>query len=502
MDEEKIVEIDAPDLDKDDSNSDLNNTPFESISQSVDDLAEAIIEQLLGDERLKKLFNQPQNNDQRRNRRKLGRQKNKEQQHLLLEDLVAQDNSSLALSIKANQFAKEYLQVVDILYRELEAEYQDFPVEHDTAYKYLKWARVGDSWELQLLMRIEVFMLSLLRQQNTPAFLYSKEQMPQIRTESSKQLEQRVTRLGREFLFLWSEMDFIKQLSGRYFTRNVQILADFLRCEDPSIKKLGGFEILNTDAELGSLEDLSNLFIKLTSFAQRGKLQPSTKGNRPRAGFVESVTEIVKPSSIAMTNDWNKRSKQLLDAIVYFRRYKQQNIVLYRFQLQLILENDKVPYEQFKEFFGIVNKKANRPQGFKGYLDFLYFWKENFITQDLIQDMIIILDASTLIDVPVQDDQKATLRDIPSEFFEYMQTILNENSEIFGDQKPDLEFHSTPVMQGKVWDMPAELIIETSDKGKWAFFENRILPYFVYMEIFDVDYSDDIRSRFSRGRKS
>ena len=75
MDEEKIVEINAPDLDKDDSNSDLNNIPFESVSQSVDDLAEAIIEQLLGDERLKKLFNQPQNNDQRRNRRILGRQK-------------------------------------------------------------------------------------------------------------------------------------------------------------------------------------------------------------------------------------------------------------------------------------------------------------------------------------------------------------------------------------------------------------------------------------------
>lgn len=498
MDEEKIVEIDAPDLDKDDS----NNTPFESVSQSVDDLAEAIILQLLGDERLKKLFNQPRNNDQRRKRRMLERQKNKEQQYILLEDLVARDNTSLASSIKANQFTKEYLQVVDILYRELEVEYRDFPVEHDTAYKYLKWARVGDSWDLQLLMRIEVFMLSLMHQQNTPAFLYSKEQMSQIKMESSKQLEQRVTRLGREFLFLWREMDFIKQLSGRYFTRNVQILAEFFRYEDPSIKRFSGFKLTKRDAEFGSLEELSDLFIKLTGFARRGRFQPNTMGNRPRAGLVESYAEIVKPSSIVMTNDWNKRSKQLQDAIVYFRRYKQQNIVLYRFQIQLILENDKVPYEQFKEFFGIVNKKANRPQGFKGYLDFLYFWKENFNTQDLMQDMIIILDASTLIDVPEQDDQKATLRDIPVELFEYMQSILNDSSEIFGDQKPTLKFDPTPVMQGKVWDMPAELIIETSDKVKWAFFENRILPYFVYMEIFDVDYSDDIRNRFSRGRKS
>ena len=110
-------------------NSDLNNILFKSVTQSVDDLAEAIIEQLLVDERFKKIFKQPRDNDQRKERRLLSRQKNKEQQYLLLEDLVAQDNKGLASSIKADQFAKEYLQVVDILYRELEAEYDDFPVD-------------------------------------------------------------------------------------------------------------------------------------------------------------------------------------------------------------------------------------------------------------------------------------------------------------------------------------------------------------------------------------
>lgn len=501
MDDENIIQTDAPEMDKDGASSDLNSTPFKSVSQSIDDVAEAIIEQLLGDERLKKLFNRPQNNDQRRNRRMFGRQKNKEQQHLLLEDLVAQDNNGLALSIKTDQFAKEYLQVVDILYRELEAEYDDFPVKHHKTNPYLQRLLVGDSWNLQTLMRIEVFMLTLL-QQSTPAFLYSKEQMPQIKHESSKQLEQRVTRLGREFLFLWSEMDFIKQLNGGYFTRNVQLLADFFWHQDPSIKKFSGFKIIKRDANPESLEELSNLFIKLVEFARRGKFQPNIMDNRPRAGVVEPVAEIVKPSSIAMTKDWIKRSQQLREAIDYFRRYKQKNIVLYRFQIQLELKNSKVPYEQFQKFFGIVNKKAVRPQGFKGYLDFLYFWKENFITQDLIQDMIIILDASSLIDIPEQDDQKAKLRDIPAEFFEYMRMTLNENSVIFGDQKPVLELYPIPVMQGKVWNMPAELIIETGDKEKRAFFENRILPYFVYMEIFDVDYSDDIKNRFKRGQKS
>lgn len=130
MDDEKIMQIDVPEVDMDGANSDLNNILFKSVTQSVDDLAEAIIEQLLVDERFKKIFKQPRDNDQRKERRLLSRQKNKEQQYLLLEDLVAQDNKGLASSIKADQFAKEYLQVVDILYRELEAEYDDFPVEH------------------------------------------------------------------------------------------------------------------------------------------------------------------------------------------------------------------------------------------------------------------------------------------------------------------------------------------------------------------------------------
>lgn len=59
MDDENIIQTDAPEMDKDGASSDLNSTPFKSVSQSIDDIAEAIIEQLLGDERLKKLFNRP-----------------------------------------------------------------------------------------------------------------------------------------------------------------------------------------------------------------------------------------------------------------------------------------------------------------------------------------------------------------------------------------------------------------------------------------------------------
>jgi hypothetical protein len=54
MDDEKIMQIDVPEVDMDGANSDLNNILFKSVTQSVDDLAEAIIEQLLVDERFKR----------------------------------------------------------------------------------------------------------------------------------------------------------------------------------------------------------------------------------------------------------------------------------------------------------------------------------------------------------------------------------------------------------------------------------------------------------------
>lgn len=345
-------------------------------------------------------------------------------------------------------------------------------------------------------------MLMLLHQQITPAFLYSKGQISQVAREKSGQLEQRVTRLGREFLFLWNEMDFIKELAGNYFTRNVLILSDFFREEDPSKKRFTGFNIKKRDANVESLEELNDLFIQLANFAKSGKYQPNTMDRRPRSGDIEPINEIVRPSHILITKDWNKRSQQLQAAIDYFQRYKRTNIVLYRFKIQLELENDNVRYDQFQKFFGVLNKKAVKPQGFEGYLDFLYFWKENFTTQDLIQDMIIIMDASTLIKVPEQNNEKASLRDIPAEFFDYMQDTLSENLEIFENQTPVLRFDAVPVMQGRAWNMPAELIIEAGDKAKRAFFENRILPYFIYLEIFDVDYTDPIKNRFKRGQKS
>ena len=149
-----------------------------------------------------------------------------------------------------------------------------------------------------------------------------------------------------------------------------------------------------------------------------------------------------------------------------------------------------------------LNKKAAKPEGFLGYLNYLYFWKEDFITGKLVQDIIIIFNANSLIEMKTQEnDTVGCFRDIPKEFLAYASNLLRTFSDTFEDRELKLSLESIPILQNKECDMPAELIIESGDKEKWSFFEKRVLPYFIFLETFDVDYTDDIKSRFGRGQK-
>ena len=96
---------------------------------------------------------------------------------------------------------------------------------------------------------------------------------------------------------------------------------------------------------------------------------------------------------------------------------------------------------------------------------------------------------------------RTNFRDIPNEFQEYIDNLLVEKLDIFDGKKPTLHFEPFPLLQSHTWNIPAEFIIEAGDKQKWRFFERYILPYFIYLEVFEVDYTDEIRARFSRGRK-
>ena len=74
------------------------------------------------------------------------------------------------------------------------------------------------------------------------------------------------------------------------------------------------------------------------------------------------------------------------------------------------------------------------------------------------------------------------------------------STEIFEGKNVCLEFEPIPVLQNQSYGLAPEFLIEAGDKTKWKIFEQKILPYFIFLEFFDIDYSDEIRKRFMRGQ--
>ncbi|ENV10216.1 hypothetical protein F966_01389 [Acinetobacter higginsii] len=486
-----------------DPSSHMNDSSLFTTDQEIGGIADVIIEKLFADERLEQLLTKSILSSSVKERPRTNRQKKKNKSYILLEELIPKDNNRLKSRIKEDKSLEEYLAVIETLYREFDVEYIDFPIDKEN----LK--RGSNDWlflynRIDFLMRAEVFMLVLLFKP-TPAFIDSPSQLQQIEKESLAQLEKRVTNLGRELLYLCKHKDFIQRLEGNYFTRNIQILAAYFKAEfSLRNKKISKFT-LEQDMNVSSLVSLNRLLIGLKNFADSGEFEPY-KNNlsiRQREGDAEHT--IVKLSHIDAAKKWKQSSERLRKAIQYFQGYKKQDIVLYRFRLEIeYTKNEgRVSYEKFQKFFTLLNKKAARSEGFPGYLSFVYFWRENFNTENLVQDILIIFNANSLIEKKTQQEGAVTnIRDIPNEFSTYIFDYLKVSSECFEGKETKLNFQPIPILQNQEWNMPAELIIESGDKEKWTFFEKRVLPYFIFLETFDVDYIDDIKSRFSRGQKT
>lgn len=495
-----------------DSNDILGGISFDEKDQLIDSVAEAILNRILDDERIKALkpskdfiIDSKRKEDSRRydDRRKTEKNTN---QSILLEDLVPDDNKELAASIKKHKWAKEYLDVIEILYEELKVENRDFPFGRTDLPKYgdLVYRVVDKFYSIRVLRRIEVFMLALLYQP-TPAFIFFGTSGKRVEEETPSRLKGRMTRLGLEFLFLWEKKKFIKELDSQYVTRNIQVLTDFFNELEPAFWEKTGFT-LSQDLNFTSLSELNHLLMRLKSFAESGKHKknlPSRMKYRVREGDLEPAVTIVKPSRIDMTKAWDRRSKQLSEAISYFKKYERQSILLYRSQIRLNSDSERVTAEQFQSLFGTFNKKAKKPNGLNGYSDFLYFWKEDAETQDLILDLVCVFKAEALIQQTENEgEQLYKYRNIRKELENYLQMVLDQQHEIFEGKKVSLQFDPTPILQYSSYELAPEFFIELGDKTKWKTFEQKVLPYFIFLEFFDKDYVDEISNRFRRGQSN
>ncbi|WP_156188813.1 hypothetical protein [Acinetobacter indicus] len=497
------------DQNEQDSNDILGGISFDKKDQMIEDLAEAILNRILHDERIKALKTSSDSiTDSKRNengrryddRHKIEKNTN---QNILLEDLVPVNNKVLAASIKQHKWAKEYLDVIEILYEELRVENRDFPFGRTNLPMHVNpLVRVIDFfYSVKLLRRIEVFMLALVYQP-TPAFIFFGTSGKRVKEETSLQLKERMTRLGLEFLFLWEKKNLIKVLDSQYLTRNVKVLVDFFNELEPAVGEKTSFT-LQQDLNFTSLSDLDCLLMRLKSFAESGRHQknlPSRIQSRVREGDVEPATMIVKPSRIDMTKAWDRRSKQLSETISYFKKYERQSILLYRSQIRLNSDSERVTSEQFQSLFGTFNKKAKKPNGLNGYSDFLYFWKEDSETQDLILDLVCVFKAEALIQQTENEgEQLYKSKNICKELENYLQMVLDQQHEIFEGRKVSLQFEPTPILQNSLYGLTPEFFIELGDKTKWKIFEQKVLPYFIFLEFFEMDYVDEISNRFRRG---
>ena len=484
-------------------NDDLTNI----YNQSSEGLSDSIIDKLFDDERFKALLKEIKAS---KTENTLGlsnsgkREKRRERPYKPLRDLIVENNKKLKSSINMHQPLREYLEIIETLYKEFEVEYDDFPSTRLSRRPRFK--NIADLYKKydphETLMRLEVFMLALLFKP-VPVFMNASSQSKQQAQETLKQCENRITQLGRELLFVLDNVDDIKQFTGNYFSRNIQILAEFFKFEVEQKRGKNALYDLNYDLTEDALCNLNRLLCRLKAFAESGNLRTEKNLFRLRDGDTES--RIIKPSHIEVTKKWAQNSERLKKAVQYFHGYKKQDIALYRFRLEIAYKNckDRVPYEQFQKFFTSLNKKAAKPEGFSGYLNYLYFWRENFVTGQLVQDIIIVFNANSLMETKIQEsDAEVHFRDIPGEFLTYTCDLLETSSECFNGMEAELNFESVPILQNPEWKMPAELIIEAGDKEKWSFFEKRVLPYFIFLETFDVDYTDDITTRFSRGHKA
>lgn len=493
-------------LDEDNESQILGDFTFDVKEQLIENIAEGVISRILKDKHIQEL-----SVSEKRNYRgsKRERQVNNPIKEMLknpdipipLRASMPENNKALSSVLKNHDNAKEYLEIVKILYEELIVEHHDFPFKNNENVFSEEQNEI-----IETLMRMECFMMALMHK-SISAFIYYGSTGKYVDKESPSKLAERLTNLGREFLFIWSKEKFIRGLDHDYLTRNIKILKEFFNNLNPNARVKIGFTI-EQDITLDSLSELDAHLMALKSFTESGELKKrlaSQQLYRTREGDNEPDLFIVRPNRIEFNTAWGANSKKWKDAIKYFRiRFKGKSVLLYRAEIRLHSSKERVKAEQFQKFFGMFNKKANLPKGLEGYSEFLYFWKEDFINQELILDLVSIFEADTLL-TKIESDSESEVsfhnRNIRKELEVYLKDSLDQQKELFSDNEVELRFEPTPVLLNPSYEFAPEFLIEVGEQKKWSIFENKIIPYFVFLETFDLPYSDEMGKRFSRSQK-
>lgn len=478
-----------------------------ALDEKMDDLASLLVEKILADRRFDKVLGSLKEASHRtENRRSITEERNyRSRQILKIRDLIDPNRKPLELSQKV-KFAQQYLNVIELIYSELKAElgedfYQTDSCNNSIKEKILRIIN-GQNHIVTLLFRLEKFVL-ILAYSATPAYIFDDECVEDLDKEPVDKVQKRITALGHELLYLFLNLETIQALNrGRYLSSNIQLLLKFMEDYKFSPQRLTGRgrSLLDQDIYFEPLNELNYILCDLKNAIGKGEFDKQLifplSMLRRKKSFNDTVIGINASNfKIAV----HKYSKKLQEAITYFKSYKSSSITLYRFRIWLGVDNQQITLGQFKKFFSELNKKAAKPAvGFKGYLNFFYFWDKD--NDQWFQDIVLMIDSDTLLQVG-ESKLNGSIRNIRQEFEEYAVELLeHRGSLIFENAKlPIIEIQPIPLM----WhlDLPSQVLIEVKDREGWNLFEKKILPFFIYHEFLELADDEEIRDRFSRGTR-
>lgn len=474
--------------------------------QWIESLCESIVERILNDERFinqGSLLSKSSPVIERTRDRRIGREKNTDQPISLI-DLVPNDNKKLKSILNKIPEQKQYLQFIEVFYREhineITIYFRKEIKKQDLLPRTQNYPSISD-FILTLLLRIEVFMKFL----NTPYMLrgvYPTIPLGKSRNRSIDDLKNQITIIGYEFLYLLSQDSYIKILPTHLVTRNIQLLIYFLKNEEIG-RNRRKFNIYERDVTKDNLGEFNVFLEKLFSFSRSGKLEShefKEKQYRQRDGNQSLQPEIILDSLTFANKEWKNLVSQIEESRAYFNKYKNTNIVLLRTEVRLnpqaSNEQKRINYDQFKEVTGAFFKSAQKPQGIKAYSDFLYFWDEDRETGQLVLDLISIFDCIELM--PKNDHSDDSI--FRSNFYCDVKRLM----EHITDSRPGsqaeayVEAKSLPINN---FYEGAELLIEIGDRDRWKYFQMEVIPYFIVREFIQKNYTDEIKNRFKRGQK-
>lgn len=478
-----------------------------ALDEKMDDLASLLVEKILADSRFDKVLGSLKE----RSHPTEIRQSTKEERSYpsrkiqKIRDLIDPNRKPLQLSQKV-KFAQQYLNVIELIYTELQAELgKDFykTDSPNNTYVEIICRILSDQNDIvRLLSRLERFVL-VLAYNATPAYMFDDESAEDLDREPLEKVQKRITALGYELLYLFENLNTVRAMNGgRYLSSHIQLFLKFMEDYKFSPDRHTGQErnLLNQDIYFKPLNELNDIVCDLKNAISKGEFDKRPTFQLSMSSRKKSFNDTV--SGINAENfkiAVNKYSKKLQEAITYFKSYRSSSITLYRFQIFLSAENHKITLDQFKDFFSELNKKASKPvAGFEGYLNFFYFWDKH--DDQWFQDIVLIIDSDTLLQVG-ESKINGSIRNIRQEFKNYAAELIEHRGRlIFENEKlPEIEIQPVPLMRHL--DLPSQILLEVNDREGWSVFEKKILPFFVYQEFLELTDDEEIRSRFSRGTR-